>query len=230
MKAINSEKYTLTLLMWLFFGIFGVHRFINNKIGTGLLMLFTFGGFGIWYIVDMILILTNNFKNKNAEIVGYEGNFFKKPVNIIILVWFGFLLIFALGSEPVPADTAVPVSTPVAVSTPAPATTSTPASTPSESTMTMGQKNAIKKAESYIKIKGFSKEALISQLEFEGYTTEDATWASDNVTVDWNEEAKQSAESYVDIMAMSASGLYDQLIFEGYTDEQANYGVSAVGY
>ncbi|MGL5020496.1 MAG: TM2 domain-containing protein [Mycoplasmatales bacterium] len=71
MKVINNDKYILTLLMCIFFGTLGVHRFINQKPGTGLLMLLTFGGFGIWWFIDIILLVTNNFENQDGEIIGY---------------------------------------------------------------------------------------------------------------------------------------------------------------
>jgi hypothetical protein len=67
-------------------------------------------------------------------------------------------------------------------------------------------------------------------LEFEGYSTADATYAVDNIIVDWNEQAAKKAESYLEFSSFSKSGLYDQLIFEGFSSSQANYGVKAVGY
>jgi TM2 domain-containing membrane protein YozV len=48
---ISDRGFLLTLLLCFFFGALGVHRFYVGKIGTGFLMLFTLGGFGIWALV-----------------------------------------------------------------------------------------------------------------------------------------------------------------------------------
>ena len=97
-------------------------------------------------------------------------------------------------------------------------------------TMTMGQKNALGSAESYLSFTAFSRQGLIDQLVYEGYSTEDATFAVDNCGADWNEQAAKSAQSYLDMTSFSRQGLIDQLVFEGFTQEQAEYGVTAVGY
>ncbi len=57
-----SEKRVLVgFLLCFFLGVFGAHRFYAGKIGTGLLQLFTLGGFGIWALVDLIFLATGNF-------------------------------------------------------------------------------------------------------------------------------------------------------------------------
>ena len=44
-----------------------VHRFYVGKIGTGILYLITFGGFGIWYIIDIVMIILDKFTDKEGR-------------------------------------------------------------------------------------------------------------------------------------------------------------------
>ena len=63
----KSEKgFVPTLLLCLFLGVLGVHRFYVGKIGTGVLMILTVGGFGIWALIDLILIIVGSFKDKDG--------------------------------------------------------------------------------------------------------------------------------------------------------------------
>ncbi len=93
----------------------------------------------------------------------------------------------------------------------------------------MSQQNALGSAEDYLSFTAFSRTGLIKQLKFEEYSTKDATWAVDRVTVDWKEQAAKSAENYLEFTSFSRKGLIDQLIFEGFTRKQAEYGVSQTG-
>ncbi|CAM3714496.1 Ltp family lipoprotein [Alkalicoccus chagannorensis] len=94
--------------------------------------------------------------------------------------------------------------------------------------MTMEQENAVASAESYINYSAFSESGLIEQLEFEGYSADDATFAVQNITVDWSEQAILSAESYLDYSAFSKSGLIEQLEFEGFSNEDASNAVENI--
>lgn len=105
--------------------------------------------------------------------------------------------------------------------------TSSNASTPSPTT---GEKNALISAREYLNFSAFSYTGLIKQLEYEGYSTEEATYAADNCNANWNEQAAKSAKEYLDMSSFSRQELINQLIYEGYTQEQAEYGVTQNGY
>ena len=64
----HSEKKILPAFLLCFLGGFlGVHRFYAGKIGTGFLQLFTLGGFGIWWLVDLIMIVVGAFRDGDGE-------------------------------------------------------------------------------------------------------------------------------------------------------------------
>jgi len=60
------KGWVLAILCW-FFGGLGVHRFVVGKIGTGIVWLLTLGCFGIGVLVDFIMILCGNFKDKKGN-------------------------------------------------------------------------------------------------------------------------------------------------------------------
>ena len=64
MEGISDKNGIACLLLCFFLGTFGVHRFYTGKVGTGILMLITLGGLGIWYLADLILILCGVFTDK----------------------------------------------------------------------------------------------------------------------------------------------------------------------
>jgi TM2 domain-containing membrane protein YozV len=67
--STSQQDWLVALLLCFFIGVIGAHRFYVGKIGTGLLMVFTLGGLGIWTFIDLILIIVGKFKNKDGEVL-----------------------------------------------------------------------------------------------------------------------------------------------------------------
>ena len=66
---ISDKSFILTLILCLFTGIIGMHRFYAGKIGTGILMMVTLGGFLIWVLVDLIRTCLGSFKDIDGRII-----------------------------------------------------------------------------------------------------------------------------------------------------------------
>jgi TM2 domain-containing membrane protein YozV len=64
----NSHWLTL-LLLSIFLGELGVDRFYTGKIGTGILKLITVGGCGVWWLIDVIMIVTDKFTDSNGNVI-----------------------------------------------------------------------------------------------------------------------------------------------------------------
>ena len=61
---MNAKSKMVALLLCIFLGGLGIHRFYVGKIGTGIIWLLTGGYFGIGYIVDIVMIATGKFTDK----------------------------------------------------------------------------------------------------------------------------------------------------------------------
>lgn len=90
--------------------------------------------------------------------------------------------------------------------------------------------SALDTAKSYLNSLYFSREGLIEQLEYEGFSTSEATAAVDSLIVDWNVQAAGCARNYLRTFPdWNRSEMIDQLEYEGFTYSQAAYGADAVG-
>ena len=67
MANVSDKSRTVSLVLGLMLGFLGAHRFYVGKIGTGLLMLGTAGGLGIWYLIDNIMIASGGFRDAEGH-------------------------------------------------------------------------------------------------------------------------------------------------------------------
>ena len=66
--ANNNQRHFLAVFFLSFFwGFFGVDRFYLGKIWTGILKLLTFGGFGVWVLIDLTMIMSGSMRDKNGN-------------------------------------------------------------------------------------------------------------------------------------------------------------------
>lgn len=69
--GLSPKSWLATLLLSIFLGELGIDRFYLGKIGTGILKLITVGGFGIWWLIDLILVIAGATKDKQGLPVKY---------------------------------------------------------------------------------------------------------------------------------------------------------------
>ncbi|HEY93118.1 MAG TPA: NINE protein [Dehalococcoidia bacterium] len=67
-KSRLATTFLCILPAWIV-GIAGIHRFYLGKIGTGIAMLLTLGGLGIWTLIDFIFAVPGNMKDKEGKLI-----------------------------------------------------------------------------------------------------------------------------------------------------------------
>jgi len=88
------------------------------------------------------------------------------------------------------------------------------ASNKKEQNYTMSQSQAIASAKNYLSTRAFSKKGLLEQLsspEGDGFSTADATFAVNHITVDWDDQAVRAAKGYLRTEPLTESALIHQL-------------------
>lgn len=66
---MSNKSWVVTMLLCLFLGYLGIHRFYAGKIWTGILYLFTGGLFGIGFVIDFIIICVGAFDDKQGRLI-----------------------------------------------------------------------------------------------------------------------------------------------------------------
>ncbi len=70
----STRSRTVALLLCIFLGYLGVHRFYVGKVGTGILWILTAGVFGIGVLVDLIMIIVGSFTDDSGAVVSMWDN------------------------------------------------------------------------------------------------------------------------------------------------------------
>lgn len=64
--AFSDKEWLIALLISFFLGALGIDRFYLGYTGLGILKLVTFGGLGLWALIDFILIAVDNMRDSNG--------------------------------------------------------------------------------------------------------------------------------------------------------------------
>jgi len=65
--AVSGKKRLVALLFCLVFGIFGAHRFYAGTVRSAKAMLYTLGGLGLWYVMDIVIVLAGELTDDEGK-------------------------------------------------------------------------------------------------------------------------------------------------------------------
>jgi hypothetical protein len=243
---ISNKSFLTAWLLSLIGGVFGVDRFYLGKVGTGILKLVTLGGFGVWALVDLILILTNNMKDKQGfPLEGYDRH---KKVALIVT---GVVILLTIvvnsaraGSAPSTAPTPK-VATAAHTASASPTPTKDPAVAAAEAEASAKAKTeadaaakakteadaaAKAEADAAAKAKAEADAAVKAKADADAAAAKaaaEAEAAAKRGTVS-QQNALRSAGDYLKFTAFSRPGLIHQLEYEKYSTEDSTWAVDRV--
>ena len=64
---VSPRSRLVAVLLCLIVGVLGIHRFYVGKTGTGIAMILTLGGLGVWVLIDLIMLLVGAFRDKDGK-------------------------------------------------------------------------------------------------------------------------------------------------------------------
>ena len=93
----KPAEFLPTVLLALFLGQFGIHRFFTGQYITGLLQLITLGGCGIWALIDIIMICFNKFRDSQGRLLAKYDKALGIVIFVLILIPVFLILLCMLG-------------------------------------------------------------------------------------------------------------------------------------
>ena len=94
-QNVSEKGMSRTLTLCIFLGELGAHRFYVGKVGTGILMLLTLGGLGVWWGIDVVQIFRGQFTDKKGQLLRTED---MTASMSRASKWFGLFMIIANGT------------------------------------------------------------------------------------------------------------------------------------
>ncbi|MCX6804707.1 MAG: Ltp family lipoprotein [Patescibacteria group bacterium] len=227
----TQKDFMAAAMLSLFLGWFGIDRFYLGYVGSGILKLITFGGCGLWYLIDLILILTGSLKSVDKQDLKDRQKNIKLAL-IITAVVFGIGLLMSIVSSATRPPTTSNTQPQQQVQKTEEAKKDEPKKEePKQPEVPTEYKSALSKATSYANNQHMSKLAVYDQLTSEygeKFSAAAAQYAVDNVKADWNANALVKAKSYQSIQNMSPEAIRDQLTSqygEKFTPAEADYAI-----
>ncbi len=192
----SNKSFLVTWLLSLLLGVLGVDRFYLGKVGTGILKLLTFGGLGIWALIDLILVVTNKIRDKQGlPLEGYDRH--KK---LALIVTGSFILLNIIFTATRGGSGTTPTS---AVSAPS---TSASAAATASATPTKDPAVAAAEADAAAKAKADSDAATKAKTEADAAAKEKAdTDTATKAKTEADAAAKAQADADADAAAAKAA-------------------------
>ena len=231
--GVVQKKWFTAFVLSLVLGGLGVDRFYLGKAGTGILKLITFGGLGLWYLIDLILIATRNMSG--VEWVD-DGKDDKRNALIVfaVVAVLGLIIAITAPKTETPSTNSSETTQQTSNETKPVAEEAKKEEAPKkeEPSVPAEYKSALAQATTYANEMNLSKRGVYDQLvsEYGGkFTAPAAQYAIDNVKADWNANALAQAKTYQNDMNLSPAAVRDQLVSEyggKFTAAEADYAIA----